>query len=89
MSTNEPTPSATPYKVPAFFYVFLSLVFGYYAGVKIALLSLFLYYILRRYGVFLSIKDSWKEYRSRASEHGPTMGEKIYYYVDYWLSTNP
>lgn len=28
-------------------------------------------------------------YRKRTSHHGPTSREKCYYYLDYWISTNP
>lgn len=89
LSTNESGPAEAPYQAPAYLYLFALFAMGYYVGIRISLLVVLIHSMLKRFRVYSRIKESWKKYRNRRAQHGPTMREKIYYYVDYWLSTHP
>lgn len=49
-----------------------------------------LYNVLRKLNVFSSLRARYEAYRKkRSSRNGPSIREKCYYYLDYWISTNP
>lgn len=88
LTVNE-NEAVRPLQIPIYGSFLLGLVFTYYSGIKISLLFLSIYSVLKRYGVFSKIQSTFKAYRTRRQDHGPTTREKCYYFVDYWLSTNP
>lgn len=63
--------------------------FIYYGGLKFFLALFILTTVARKFGKFGYVQSIITIYRNRRPRHGPTVREKCYYYVDYWLSTNP
>lgn len=88
LSITEGTTSNTnPF--PRFGIAIFSVPLVYYIGLKFSVLLIAITLILRQYGVLRYLQSIFTTYRNRTPRHGPSIREKCYYYVDYWLSTNP
>lgn len=75
-------------RIPRYIYACLLCIAFYFLSASVVFLMSFLYYIVKR--ILLPHFSAWlTRYRKRAQRIGPSVGEKWYYYLDYWISTNP
>lgn len=76
-------------QIPLYVSFIALLIFTLHYGLKSSFILLSIHFCMKRYGVWSKSQTAFKAWRSRRQDHGPTSGQKLYYYVDYWLSTNP
>lgn len=76
-------------QIPVYMSLLAFIVFALHYGIKPACLLMSIHFSLKRYGFWTKIQAVFQTWRRRRQDHGPTSRQKLYYYVDYWLSTNP
>lgn len=76
-------------QIPVYMSLLAFIVFALHYGIKPACLLMSIHFSLKRYGFWSKIQTAFQAWRRRRQDHGPTSRQKLYYYVDYWLSTNP
>lgn len=84
-SSNEIPAKA---RVPRYIYAIVIILACCFISLKLVFTFSVIYYVIKK--VFVPPIRAWFTRHYKRSQHtGPTAREKCYYYLDYWISTNP
>lgn len=87
-SINGPETQAKT-RVPRYVYILIIAVACCFISFRMVGILAAIYAVFKK-GVLPFLRFSLRRYYKRPQQHsGPTLREKWYYYVDYWISTNP
>lgn len=86
-SQKQHIPDPYPNRKPFYIGILIGVIITYYISFKAALGGLASLITIRRLGIFDKVTTLVKMFCRKRTHHGPTLRERCYYYLDYWIST--